>query len=55
MFPLTAQVAWPVVPPPFDRIVEACMRRAPEQRPSPERGARYGGRNQMLMRRWTEV
>ncbi len=31
--PLTAQVLWPV-PPPFDKIVEACMRDAPEQRPS---------------------
>ena len=31
--PFTAQVEWPV-PPPFDVIVEACMRQDPVQRPS---------------------
>jgi hypothetical protein len=33
--PLTAVVPWPV-PPPFDRIVEACTCNAPEERPSLE-------------------
>lgn len=30
--PFTAQVEWPV-PPPFDIVVEACMRRDPGKRP----------------------